>query len=330
MIMPLKKKRNTIIGIYIVVTLAVLIWGLSFLKGLSLFEKERNYYVVYDKIGGLQKSSRIMLNGYQVGQVSDIKFDTTDYRNIIVSLILHQDVKIPVRTVARIVSSDLMGTKEIHLIFSNANELYKVGDTLVPGIDKELAEEVNAQIAPLRYKVEELISSFDSVLVGVQSVLTETTQENLRRTFQNINSTIQNLLTITNELSVFIREEKGSVASVIHNIDSVSAALSRNAASIDQMIRNLSAFSEGLSGVDVATVIKNAQKTMDEVQSVAVKLNEQEGTLGQLIHDKSLYLNLEKSSRELQLLLKDVRENPKRYVHYSLFGKNNTQPGLVE
>ena len=121
----MKKFRNIKIGAIFLVTLFILIWGISFLKGLSIFKSEKHYHVVYDKIGGMQVSSRVMLRGFQVGQVSKIEFDTIDYKNLFVELTLTKNVKIPVNSIAKIVSSDLMGTKEINLILSDSSRFYK-------------------------------------------------------------------------------------------------------------------------------------------------------------------------------------------------------------
>ncbi len=326
----MKIHKNTYIGFFAIVVLVILIWGISFLKGLSLFQAERNYYVVYEKVGGLQRSSAIMLKGYQVGQVQDIYFDTIDYQSIIVKLMVDQDIKIPLNSEARIVSSDLMGTKEIQFIFSESDSLHALGDTLKSGIEKELSEEVNAQIAPLKAKAEELISSFDSVLVGVNSVFTENTRESLRKTFLEINNTIKNLTVITEELSIFVENEMGHVANTFGNIDSVSQTLKANSGKIDNIISNLSVFSDSLSTADIASTIKEAESAFKEINMITEKINAGEGSLGLLINDEDLYLNMEKSTKELEILLKDIRENPKRYLNVSVFGgrksgETNTQ-----
>ena len=324
----MKISKNTFIGIFSVIILTILIWGISFLKGLSLFETERNYYVVYEKVGGLQRSSPIMLKGFQVGQVRDIYFDTLDYQTIIVKLLVNQDIKIPLGSEARIVSSDIMGTKEIHFFFSETESLHKLGDTLIAGIEKELSEEVNAQIAPLKIKTEQLIESFDSVLVGVQSVFTASTRESLRKTFININKTIKELTVITKELGEFVAEERHVVASSLGHVDSITKVLSDNSYHIDNIIKNLSNFSDSLNAADIASAVRGAESAFNDISEITAKINSSEGSLGMLINDKDLYLNLEKSSKELELLIRDLRENPKRYVHYSVFGKKGEEANV--
>ena len=317
----MKKYRNIKIGAIFLVTLFLLVWGINFLKGLSLFKSENHYYVVYDKIGGMQVSNRIMLHGFQVGQVSKIEFDTIDYKSLIVELTLTKNVKIPVNSIAKIVSSDLMGTKEINLILSDSLRYYKENDTLVSDIESDLREEVNAQITPLKAKAEDLMASFDTLLIGVQSVFTNKTRQHIADIFSEINKTIRNLNNITNELDHFVKEEKGNVSDIISNIDSISGSLVSNTEEINNIFKNVSVISDSISKLDFATTLEQANEAFRDMKEITTKINSGEGSLGLLLNDTELYNNLDKASEELNLLLKDIRENPKRYVHYSLFGR---------
>ena len=316
----MNKLRIIKIGTLVIFSLVVLIWGISYLKGLSLLKQERYYYGVYDKIGGLSVSSRIMLNGYQVGQVENIEFDTTDYRNLLVTMVLTENVKIPMKSIARIISSDLMGTKEINFIFYDTIPCHNPGDTILTEIEAELREEVNAQIAPLKKKATELIQSFDSVLIGVQSIFTNKTRDHIAMIFENIHTTIAQLTQITAQLDLFIKDEKGNISSIISNIDSISGTLANNTKEISNIFNNISTISDSLSRVDFAGTIEKANKAFTDISEITNKINSGEGTLGLLLNDTKLYNNLNKASEELDLLLKDLKENPKRYVHYSVFG----------
>ena len=319
----MSKSRNIRIGGLVLLSLLILIWGISFLKGLSIFSKEQNYYAVYDKIGGLEVSSRIVLNGYQVGQVRAIEFDTTDYRNLVVKMVLNKDVKIPLKTTARIISADLMGTKAINLVFYDTIPCHSHGDTLVAGIETDLREEVNAQIYPLKQKAEALILSFDSLLVGVQSVFTNKTRAHISLIFENINNTIGSLNRISKDLDHFVHEEKENVSSIIGNIDSLSGSLLSNTKEINNIFSNLSSLTDTLSKIDFVTTMNNANNAFNDISEITNKINSGQGTLGLLLNDTELYNNLDKASEELNLLIKDLRENPKRYVHYSMFGRKD-------
>ncbi len=317
----MKKYRNIKIGALFLFTLFILIWGVNFLKGLSLFKSENHYFVVYDKIGGMEVSSRIMLHGFQVGQVSKIDFDTIDYKSLIVELTLTKNVKIPVKSVAKIISSDLMGTKEIDLILSDSTSYHKDNDTLIADIESDLREEVNAQISPIKAKAEDLMASFDTLLVGVQSVFTNKTRQHIADIFSEINKTIRNLNNITHELDHFVKEEKGNVSNIIANIDSISGSLVSNTEEINNIFKNVSVISDSISKLDFANTLQQANDAFADMKEITTKINSGEGSLGLLLNDTKLYNNLDKASEELNLLLKDLRENPKRYVHYSIFGR---------
>lgn len=315
----MSKFKNIKIGAIVLVSLFILVWGLNFLKGLNLFKEEKKYNVVYNKVGGLENSTRVMLNGYQVGQVNEVSMNHSTF-NIHVGIVLSENIRIPLKSVARIASSDLMGTKEIQLILYDTSAFHNFGDTLQSDLEKDLREEVNAQIFPLRQKAEALMLSFDSLLGGVQSILTPKAQSQIAQIFKNINLTVASLETVANEISGIMHQEKGSIASIIRNVDSISTALAGNTQQLNNLFNNLSTFSDSLSQLDIAGTIREADLALRNVHQITDKVNTGYGSLGLLLNDTKLYSNLEKASKELELLLKDLRHNPKRYVHYSVFG----------
>ncbi len=310
-------------------SLFALVWGLNFLKGLNLFKVEKKYNVIFEKVGGLENSTRVMLNGFQVGQVESVEFNTTTF-NIHVGIVLSENIRIPLKSVARIVSSDLMGTKQVQLILYDTTAYHNFGDTLLPAIEKELREEVNAQIYPLRKKAQELMMSFDSILIGVQAVFTKNTQEQIAEIFQNINKTIGSLEMVTLELSDFVHEEKGNISNIIQNVDSISLTLANNTGKMNVIFENLAVFSDSLTKVDLASTIHEADLAFKNVREISDKINNGEGSLGLLLNDTKLYTNLDKATKELELLLTDLRENPKRYVHVSMFGKKDKTKKKLE
>ncbi len=325
----LNRNRNIKIGMVVLLSLFALVWGLNFLKGLNLFKVEKKYNVIFEKVGGLENSTRVMLNGFQVGQVESVEFNTTTF-NIHVGIVLSENIRIPLKSVARIVSSDLMGTKQVQLILYDTTAYHNFGDTLLPAIEKELREEVNAQIYPLREKAQELMMSFDSILIGVQAVFTKNTQEQIAEIFQNINKTIGSLEMVTLELSDFVHEEKGNISHIIRNVDSISLTLAKNTGKMNVIFENLAVFSDSLTKVDLASTIHEADLAFKNVRKISDKINNGEGSLGLLLNDTKLYTNLDKATKELELLLTDLRENPKRYVHVSMFGKKDKTKKKLE
>jgi phospholipid/cholesterol/gamma-HCH transport system substrate-binding protein len=319
----LRIKKEAIIGAIVIATLVVFIWGFNYLKGNNIFHKELNYYVVYNKIGGLITSSPVLVNGYKVGQVREISLHPDNSGRLVVNFILETEVKIPVKSIARIYSADLMGTKAIEIIFSDSANYCNIGDTLVPEIERDLKEEVNAQVLPLKTKAEDLMSSFDSLLTAVQSVFTDSVRENLRRSFTSIRYTLQNINATSKTVDDLVTSQSGRIAEIFAHIHEITGSISANSAKLSNIINNFSALSDSIAKANIVTTINNINKILLSVNEITGKINRGEGSAGLLINDDKLYRNLQNSSAELGKLLKDIRENPRRYLNFSFisFGK---------
>jgi phospholipid/cholesterol/gamma-HCH transport system substrate-binding protein len=316
----LKINRKTYIGIFVFVIVTVFVWGYSFLKGHRIFQPKLYYYAVYEKVGGLIPSAKVTLKGFKVGQVEEVYFDTTDFKHLIVQIYMTEDIKIPKGSVAKIISADLMGTKEIQLDFSSSSNLHQPGDTLVAEVEKELMDEVNAQIAPLKFKAEELITSFDSVIVGVQSVFTDKTIENLKESFRALSQSLVQIETLTVDINQLFRNEKVHVQHFIKNLDSISTVLSNNSKNLNNMLNNLSNLSDSLAAAPIKQTIAATEKAMLDIQAITAKINSDNSSIGKLIHDPDLYNNLNASVKSLDSLLIDIKQYPGRYIHFSVFG----------
>lgn len=319
----MKINRKTYIGIFVFVVITVFVWGYNFLKGHRILQPKLYYYAVYEKVGGLIPSAKVTLRGFKVGQVEEVYFDTTDFRHLIVQIYMTEDIKIPKGSVAKIVSADLMGTKEIQLEFSTLSSLHEPGDTLTAAVEKELMDEVNAQIAPLKFKAEELITSFDSVIIGVQSVFTEKTIENLKESFRALSESLVQIEGLTTDINQLFKNEKPHLQHIVKNLDSISTVLSQNSKNLNRMLGNLTNLSDSLATAPIKQTIAATEKAMLEVQSITEKINSNNSSLGKLVNEQELYINLNASVRSLDSLLIDMKANPGRYIHFSVFGKKD-------
>ena len=313
----IKISKYTKLGFVVIASLTILVWGINFLKGIDILKRNTNYYVVYNKIDGLLRSSQVTINGYQVGQVSKIGFMSDYSGRLLVTLSLHDEFKIGKGSVARIVSSDIMGTKSVKLEIAHSGEYYKPNDTIPGSIESDLKEQVSMQVLPLKKKAEELIASLDSALSVVTYVFNQKTRNNLTESFENINRTIENIQSASAELKQIITS--GKINSIVNNLDSISGSIKSNSGQITNIIKNLSSLSDSLSKLDVSPVFAELSSTISGLNKIVQKLNTNESTAGMLINDPALYQNLNSLAGSLDLLLKDVRNNPKRYVHFSAF-----------
>ncbi len=313
----IKISKYTKLGLLVIACLTIFIWGINFLKGIDILKKNTKYYVIYEKIDGLLKSSSVTINGYQVGKVSDIKFMSDYSGRLLATLSLQGDFKIAKGSTARIVSSDIMGTKSIKLAIVHSGEYYKENDTIPGDTDRDLKEEVSMQVLPLKKKAEELIASLDSALTVVTYVFNQRTRENLTESFENINRTIANIQSASAELNKIIGS--GKINSIVENLDSISGSFKQNSRNITKVISNVTALSDSLAKLDISPVFEEIKSSITGINTIIKKLNTTDSSAGMLINDPALYQNLNSLANSMDLLLKDLRSNPKRYVHFSAF-----------
>jgi phospholipid/cholesterol/gamma-HCH transport system substrate-binding protein len=317
----LKIKREVKVGVLVVFSLAFLYWGMNFLKGRNFFNKSRVFYAVYDQVNGLTESNEVLVNGYKIGIVSQIKFIDSKGR-MCVKILVENELDIPKNSVARIYSSNLMGSKAIEILLGNSKELAVNGDTLTSKMALTVSEEVSVQMLPLKLKAEDLMLSIDSVLSVIQYVFNEDTRENLKKSFESIKITIQNLESTSYNIDTLVASQRSRLSMIFSNVESITSNIKNNNSKLSNIITNFSALSDTLSKAKVATTINNANKALKDVSEITQKINSGQGSLGLLLNNDSVYNNLDNSSKQLSLLLEDMRLNPSRYVSFSVFGKN--------
>jgi len=301
------------IGFFAIISIVALVFGVNYLKGINILNDNRDYYAVYKNIGGLQVGSPVLVNGYNVGMVSDIDLLLEKNQNLLVTISLDKVFEMPINTVCKIVNQDLMGTKGVALVIGDSEDFLNIGDTLVSGVEGSLQDEVNAQILPLKNKAEQLIGSMDSVMMIVTAVLNKDTRENLRNSLQSLDKTFElmSLTMIKVDSMVDLNDER--IAKVISNLASITSNLESSNGEIKTILTNFSSISDSLAKSEIATTLKN-------FSDITTKINNGEGSIGLLLKDDKIYTNFEKSTRELAALLEDIKKHPSRYVNFSIIG----------
>ena len=301
------------IGFFAIVSIIALVFGVNYLKGINILNDNRDFYAVYENIGGLQVGSPVLVNGYKVGMVSNIDLLTEKNQNLLVTISLDKEFDMATNTVCKIVNQDLMGTKGIALVLGDTDELVTSGDTLISGIEGSLQDEVNAQILPLKNKAEELIGSIDSVMMIVTAVLNKDTRENLRNSLSSLDKTFELMSHTMVKVDSMIDINDERIAKVVKNLESITSNLESSNGEIKNILTNFSSLSDSLAKADIAKVLQN-------VSDITTKINNGEGSIGLLLKDDKIYVNFEKSTRELAALLEDIKKNPSRYVNFSIIG----------
>ncbi|MES2284531.1 MAG: MlaD family protein [Bacteroidota bacterium] len=315
------------VGIVTVIAIGFFIYGFNYLKGRDLFSTQRKFYAVYNDIDGLVEANPLMINGYKVGLVGKIKLTQDTTSHIVITLLLDDEVLIPKNSIAKVISSDILGSKAVQLILGSAKEYANDGDTLKSAQEDNLKQSVNKTIAPLQKKAEGLIASIDSVMMVVQQVFNESTRQNLAKSFESIKLAIASLETTSYRLDTMVIGEKMKISSILTKVNVLATTLASNSDKLSNLINNFSNISDSLAKSNLMSTINNADKAMSQVSGIMNKINRGEGTMGMLINNDSLYRKLDKSAADLDKLLLDLRINPKRYVHISVFGsKDKNKP----
>lgn len=307
-------------GAVFVIALAVLVWGIMYLQGIEILKSKRIVYAEYDRVNGLVAANPVTIQGMKVGQVKNLYFSSDNPRKIIVELYLNNTTyPIPKNSVARIYSADLMGSKEIEIIPGDSPELIGSGDTLMARTEATLGEEVNQQLAPLKRKAENLISSIDTLATIMQQVLNRNTQQSLIEAIENIKIAINNITHMTSEADTLVRQQRSNIARIIINIESISGNLKRNNDRITNILENFSDVSDSIARINIPSTFAKVDRAVRDLQAIIEKINNGEGSAGMLINDTTLYIEVEKAARDLNLLLEDIRLNPKKYVRVTVF-----------
>jgi phospholipid/cholesterol/gamma-HCH transport system substrate-binding protein len=316
--------KITKIGLLIIAAISLLIWGVSYLKGKNIFKKEDTYFVIYPDVNGLSISNPVLISGFKVGQVLDIEYiqDTTDLFRV--SILMDSKYKIKEGSVAQIHSMDIMGNRAIRILMGNGDGFHQSNDTLIAAIEGGLVEQVNMEIAPLKKKAESLISSLDSAIVIIRGIFNERTQENLRNTFASIKTTIENLERSTFTLDTLLTAEKSKLARIFSNVESITANLKNNNEKLTTIINNFSNISDSLAKADIASTLDKADKALQQFNETLYTINHGQGSISQLLNNDTLYQNIENASYHLSRLMRDLHENPKRYLHFSVFDLGKT------
>ncbi len=313
--MTLSKEAK--IGLIVTAGIVLLFWGLNYLKGRDFFTSDKTIFAVYNQVEGLAASNPVMVNGLKIGRINGLKLMDDRSGRIIVAMNISSKVLIPKNSTAEIFSTDLLGSKGIRLMLGNAKEELQDKDTLFSSVQMGLAEQVNAQVAPIKAKAEDLLSSMDSILTTFREVFNQQTKANLKQSFESISRSLISIQNITGELDTALAGQ-GRLRSIFTNLESITANLKNNNEQITHAINNFSAISDTLAKARIAETMENTRRTLEQTAQLMEKINKGDGTLGQLANNDSLYHNLNSTAHDLDLLLKDLRQNPSHYVRFSL------------
>lgn len=313
-------KKEVKIGAIVVLAVFLFIYGLNFLKGKNIFSSRTHYYVKYSNVGGLTESNPVFYNGFVIGKVNKIFFSPDMKGGIVVDFILSEnELKIPKKSVARIFSNGLLGGMAVSIDFSTNPEFAQSGDTLLPNLENGLADQFSEQFIPVKDKAESLIVRADSLIAVITKLFSPNVNDNLRHSIENVNA-------ITLNVNSLVGEQRVRLDKITANVESISKNLRDNNENLTAVIANFKNISDSLAKADLTQTLNNANLAVKQTAEIMEKINSGKGSLGMLVNNDSLYKHLDMASRDLDRLLVDLKENPRRYVHLSVFGKSDKAP----
>ncbi|PRD57321.1 MlaD family protein [Sphingobacterium gobiense] len=315
----MKISNETKVGIITVVALTLLFIGYNFLKGNDVFSRENVFYTDYDNVDGLTISKPVVVSGYQIGRVSEMRL--LENGKIRTHFKIKNEYDIPSNTVARIVSADLLGSKAIVFQLGNSKTMAKSGDPLLSDVQANLLEKVE----PLQLKIENLVVKLDSVLSAVNTALDVEFQRDFKSSLRSISVSLQNMENITHEVEGLMGSEKVRLAKIMQNLESITNNFQKNNTKINNILTNLDSLSDDLAKTEIKATIDNATQVMKNIEVITTKINNGEGSIGLLLNDDNLYNNLNNASEGLDNLIRDVEERPGKYIRLSIFGKKDTK-----
>lgn len=305
----MKITREIKTAILVIASILLFIWGYSFLKGKDLFTNYKTYYVEYKSVEGLAASAPVTLNGLVVGKVSSITINPAT-GVLLVELQLQTDFPIAASSVASIYEPGFIGGKQIAIIPNfNDKTLAVDGQKFTAGVKLGLTDKVGDQLAPLQEKIEKVLLSTDVLISGLNNVLDQKGQQDLKLTLQELSNTVAQFHTASKSLNSLLDENRSQIKGTITNFNTVAG--------------NFSKISDSLNKADIGKTVRNLNKTLARVDNIMIGLDEGKGSMGKLLKDDAFYQNIKTSTKELELLLQDVRLNPTRYINISVFGKKN-------
>ena len=308
----MKLSREIKTAILIIGCIIIFIFGFNYLKGTSLLSNEKTIHALYDEVEGLVIGANVTIRGLNVGKVKIIDFND-DFAKIKVTFSIRDDLNFSNKSVAQLYEAGLIGGKAIAIIPKyDSSNIIKNGDILFSEIKPGLTELVNQQIAPLQDKIEGLLTSADSLFAGISNVMNYETQNNLKMTLEGLASTIENVNILSSNINDILNANEKELKSTINNLSKISG--------------NLNKITDSLKQMPLSSTVKNFEDTSLHLKEIIERLNSGEGSAGMILNDNKLYDNLVNSSEALEALLSDLKSNPKKYVHFSIFGrkeKNN-------
>ncbi|MBR5784635.1 MAG: MCE family protein [Bacteroidales bacterium] len=315
----MKIRTEAMVGFIGVFSIAILVWGINFLKGKNLFNKECEYHAKYSNINGLLPTSYVFINGMKVGKVNNIQPMDSQMKTFLVSFEIPAKIKLPSNSVAEVYSSDILGSKAMRIIVGNASTMLSNNDTMISKNSGDMFDEVKKMFNPYSSKLENIVNNIDGITASLNLILNKDNQQEFASILQKTNTAASNLAELSAEINGITNNEKEKIHAIVDNIKNLSETLDENDENLSLIINNFAKISDTLASINISNIMTDINTSLEALSTTLNKINKGNGNLGLLINDDKLYYNLEKSTKSLDSLINDIKANPKRYINVSVF-----------
>jgi phospholipid/cholesterol/gamma-HCH transport system substrate-binding protein len=304
----LKITKEIKTGVLVMTGLVMTIFSFNYLKGINLLEKSRHFIVVYDNVEGLVASNPVTINGFKIGNVQKINLSADGSNKLEIKLIIDNEVEFSKSSKAELYETGLIGGKAIAIIPNYQDgSIAESGDYLQGTIKPGLTELVNQKLTPLQDKLESAIQNADKVVLNINELLSDDTKTSLQQSILNFKNISESLNETTNNVNSIILNNSNAIENSLKNIESSS--------------KNINEITKSVSDANVSDLISKLNSTVSNFNLALNKINNGNGSVSKLLENDAIFNNLEKATSELEALINDIKVNPNRYVHFSIFGK---------
>lgn len=323
----MKISNEVKVGLIAVAGIASLFLGYNFLKGKRLFSDDTMLIGMYGNVQGLAPSNPIIINGLQVGTVYKISTDK-DMRRIAVEMNITKNINIGKNSVA-VIKPNPIGTTSIEIKLGDSPELLHNRDTIFTDANAGLFEDVLKKVDPVLFEVKKAVSSLDSLIININSVVDPNSKKNIQSTLNNLNVITASMSQSALSLQSLLNQQTGLVTKTMRNLESVTSNLAENNPKINSVMTNLDEATSKLAKIELQKTMDSLDYAVNQIKRLTEKFNSNSGSLGLLLNDTRLYNNLASTGNKLNLLLDDIRVNPKRYLSISVFGRKTSKEPLM-
>lgn len=311
----MKLRNEYQIGIAVLVTFIVLILGINFLKGKTFFSGQKTYYAIYDDVTGMHESSYIYVNGMKAGHVVKISPMTRKNDKFLVELSVDKNIDIPKDSRLTLFSTGLMSGQALRIDLGKSETLLQTKDTMQGGIEKGLTDE----IAPMGETLSSILKRIDTLTNTLNRTIDEQAKQNIQLTFTNINQISQRLNNVAMNVDNLVSKDKDKLDRIVSNVESITRNLVDNNQAISNIISRFDNISSDIEKQNIGSTLAKVKTSLESINSMLNKIEKGEGNIGMLLSDEGLYRNITSAAKDLDELILDLKKNPKKYIHVSVF-----------